>query len=321
MSSANPAAPVQSAGAAPKIRRSVGKDGHNTIEDVVVIQDLINQCMGLLIPLAPPPMTGNCDFLTINAIQEFQTRIVRMNPADGRVDPGGQTFIALVTCASGKPYTPKTKPQSSGTGTKYTNNPLEEITTKTTPSARDVIAVLKTNWPELTENGARTLTAQFMHETGSGKYCFNWNLGNVKAGANEPHMYLKGVWEVVGSEAAAESEATKANGLAHVASADEIKKHGWSCPEGKAIVVFDPPHPQARFRAYASLSDGAQRWIGLHKKIAQKFTNYLTDVNAGDCAKVAKTLKQAGYYTGGEQDYANNMTSIKKKIDAELGAP
>jgi hypothetical protein len=304
--------------AQPKIRRNVGKGGHNSIPDVLVVQGLLNQCLGLLVPLAPITETGNCDFLTIFAIEEFQRRIVKLSPADGRVDPGGHTFEALVTCAAGKPYTPKQK--SSGGG-KYTNSPLEEVTTKTTPTARDVIAVLKTNWSDLSEDGARTLTAQFMHETGGGVYCFNWNLGNVKAGPNEPHMYLKGVWEVVGSESAAESEVTKANGLAHVASADEIKKHGWSHPAGSAVVVFDPPHPQSRFRAYASLSDGAQRWIGLHKRIAQKYANYLKDVNAGDCAAVAKTLKQASYYTGSESDYARNMTQIKKKIDAELGKP
>ena len=60
--------------------------------------------------------------------------------------------------------------------------------------------MLRTSWPELTENGARTLAAQFMGETGGGRFCFNWNLGNVKAGPNDPHMCLRGVWEVVGED-------------------------------------------------------------------------------------------------------------------------
>jgi hypothetical protein len=203
-------------------------------------------------------------------------------------------------------------------GHKYTESPNEAATKRTTPTAGDVVSMLLTAWPELTGQGARTLTAQFMHETGDGLHCYNWNLGNVKASAAEPHMYLQGVWEV-GSPAAMQAQVDSAKGLAHLATADEIKKHGWSCPPGQAVAVFDPPHAQSRFHAYDSLVNGAQRWMGHHRAIAGKNPTYLASVNGGDCTAVAHILKIVGYYTGGETDYANGMTGKKRAIDAALG--
>ena len=302
---------------------SVGQGGANHRSDVLTIQGLINQCIGFIVPRAFVPVSGHCDSILTEAIQDFQGRVVKLDSPDGRVDPGGKTFNALIACASGKPYQPNSPSvpvAPAGPGHIYTKNPLEVATTRTTPTAGEVVAAVRQSWPELTANGARTLAAQFMHETGSGKYCFNWNLGNVKSGPNDPHMYLHGVWEV-DSPAKAQSQVDNAGGLAHLATAEEIRKHGWGCPEGKAIAVFDPPHPQSRFRAYASLQDGAQRWVAHHQATAKKRPDFVTQLNSGDCAAVAKTLKGVGYYTGSESDYARNMTSLKAQIDKQLGAP
>jgi hypothetical protein len=155
-----------------------------------------------------------------------------------------------------------------------------------------------------------------MAETGGGKYCFNWNLGNVKAGPNEPHMYLANVWEC-DSQAGAEAQIKRAGGLARIATADEIAKHGWKCPN--VVVVFSPPHAQCRFRAYVALADGAQRWLSHHKRIAQGDPAFLTALNAGDVAKVAHALKMARYYTAAEVDYANAMRRTKADVDRQLG--
>jgi hypothetical protein len=179
--------------------------------------------------------------------------------------------------------------------------------------------MLKLAWLELTEAGARTLTAQFMGETGNGKYCFNWNLGNVKAKVDVPHMYLANVWEVY-SPSDAEAQVTRAKGQAHLATAEEIKKRGWACPPGKAIAVFSPPHAQCRFRAYGSLQEGAQRWLGHHKELASKNAGYLASLNKGDVAAVAHALKAVRYYTAGEADYTRLMKSKKAEIDRTLGA-
>jgi len=202
---------------------------------------------------------------------------------------------------------------------KYTDNPNEVNTENTVPSPADVIALLRAAWPELTDAGARTLTAQFIHETGGGRYCFNWNLGNVKATADQPHMFLRNVWELLLPESAA-AEVKAAGGLAHIATPEERSAHGWTCPSSKVVVVFQPPHFQCRFRAYDSLADGAQRWVAAHQRIARAHADYVKIVNSGDCKAVAHTLAQVRYYTGDEGAYARSMTAAKSKLDATLHA-
>lgn len=226
-------------------------------------------------------------------------------------DTGGLvwTSVTIDTTGVGTP---------SGPGKKYTDDPNEVPTRTTTPAAREVVNMLRASWGELTPDGAHTLTSQFMHETGAGKHCYNWNLGNVKSGTGNPHMYLHGVWEV-DTPAAAQAQVDKSGGLAHIATADEIKKHGWGLPAGKAIAVFDPPHPQSRFRAYGSLQDGSQRWLAHHQAIAARNPAFLTALNAGDTTAVAHALKQAKYYSGSEPDYARGMARYKAEIDRALG--
>jgi hypothetical protein len=206
---------------------------------------------------------------------------------------------------------------SAGSGKKYTDNGNEVPVQRTSPSAAQVVDMLLGAWPELTNNGARTLAAQFMAETGGGKYCFNWNLGNVKArDTSVLHMYLANVWECF-SKANADSAVANAGGQARIPDADESKKHGWACPD--TIVVYSPPHAQCRFRAYASLADGAKRWLEHHKAIAAKDAGFLTSLNSGDTAAVAHALKSAGYYTASEADYAKAMKRTKASVDSALG--
>ncbi len=277
----------------------------------MLVQKLINP--KLPIPLAELPEDGFCDERMIFAITEYQRRNLAalINP-DGLISPGGATFRSISGAAAGgtAPATPS--------GRKFTTHANEVPTERTTPTARDVVSALKTAWSDLTETGARTLTAQFMGETGNGKYCFNWNLGNMKAKADVTHMYLRRVWEVV-SEGSAEAHVASAGGQAHIATAEEIKKNGWGSHDGKAIVVFSPPHAQCRFRAFGSLQDGATKWIEHHKKIAAGDPGFLKSINKGDCPAVAKTLKKARYYTASEANYSRLMTSKKAEIDAALG--
>lgn len=195
----------------------------------------------------------------------------------------------------------------------YTDNPLEQETTHTVPVPADVIALLRNSWPELSETGAKVLCAQFMHETGCGKYCFNWNLGNAKAPATVPHMYLQNTWECLPPNKAADA-VDWSNGLAHLATAWECSQHGWSAKPGELVVAFKPPHPQSRFRAYASLADGAQHWLGLHQDRAKSHPEYVAALNGGQVAQVAHILKQTGYYTGDEAAYAVSMAAQYAKL-------
>jgi hypothetical protein len=237
--------------------------------------------------------------------------------------PGGKTTV-VAKDDGGTVWTRVTLDASSGAtvasgaSTLYPNNPNEVVTKNTVPTIRQVVSLLATSWPALGDNGARTLTAQFGHETGWGRFCFNWNLGNVKSTADNPHMYLRNVWEL-DSQARADGQVSASGGLGHIATADEIKAHGWATQPGRVILVFQPPHPQCRFRAYASLADGATKWLGNHQGIFRHNPNYLNLLNAGDVPGVAHALKLAGYYTGPETAYAHNMIATKLKVDRELG--
>lgn len=300
--------------------------GRNTKNYIRWVQFSLNRILGTRLSV-----DGIAGARTRSAIRKFQRRSGLST--DGVVGP--RTEAAMIGAGAGQPpRTPPARPLSPAPshpatpipvkppsvlptgGRKYTNNPNEVATRTTTPTPRQVVDMLLSNWSALTESGARTLTAQFMAETGGGKYCFNWNLGNVKASASDPHMYLRNVWEC-DSQAGAEAQVAKANGLARIATAAEIKAHGWKCPN--VTVLFDPPHPQCRFHAYASLQDGAQRWLGHHQRIAKGNAGYVVALNAGDIGSVAHALKQARYYTAGEADYARSMTSTRAQIDQALG--
>lgn len=294
------------------INGSVGRGGRNIPTDVKIIQQLLNAKIPVPLPLLAE--TGFCDDQMILTIETYQRRNVPAVRPDGRIDPGGATFRSLT--GQGAASSSSSSSSSGSPGKLYTDNPNEVATTRTTPTAREVVHMLLAAWPELNEQGARTLTAQFMGETGDGKYCFNWNLGNVKASASQKHMYLANVWECASADTAP-SMVEKAGGLAHIADDAEAKKHGWACPS--VIVVFQPPHAQCRFRAYGSLQEGAARWVDHHKKIASKNADYITLLNDGDVEGAAKALKAAKYYTAGEAKYAAIMKQKKKVIDDQLG--
>ncbi|MDP9034645.1 MAG: hypothetical protein M3O50_07535, partial [Myxococcota bacterium] len=201
----------------------------------------------------------------------------------------------------------------------YTNSPNERVTHRFPIGARELVEATSRGWPEIGAVGARTLVSQWWHETGAGKYCFNYNLGNVKAvSAQVLHMYLRGVWELVASEKA-DAVVQKANGMARLTTEEECKAHGWTHKATQSVVVFDPPHPAARFMAFDTLSDAVDFWLKKHHRIADKRDNYLPAIRSGDTSAVAHVLKSIGYYTGDEGAYARGMAAAKAKIDAAFG--
>lgn len=306
-----------------KLFASVGALGVNAHVDVTTVQNLLNQSIRLITPLPRLSVTGICDSLTIEAINQFQRRVVKLPAADGRVDPGGQTLRALVTTASGGtfvpglgavagvPAGPAHKPN-----TPYTDSPNEAITKTTKPDTHQLMALARAAWSELSEQGARTLAAQCLHETKNGNNCYNWNLGNVKATTDRVlHMYLRGVWELFSKEVA-QTLVAHGKGLVRIGTAEEHDKRTQS---SLPVVMFDPPHSAARFLAFRSLPDGVTYWIGRHKAVASKHSDYLETVNAGKCRLVAHTLKMTRYYTGNEGEYAAGMTTFKAQLDRTLG--
>lgn len=77
------------------ITGTVGKKGANAKSDVKIIQLLINQKITPLKPIAKLRVDGIAGGKTIQAIEDYQRRILHFSKADGRVDPGGKTFKSL----------------------------------------------------------------------------------------------------------------------------------------------------------------------------------------------------------------------------------
>ena len=60
-----------------------------------MIQVLLNENLGRLIPYAPLTIDGQIGSHTIDMITEFQRRVMNNNKPDGKVDPGGGTLREL----------------------------------------------------------------------------------------------------------------------------------------------------------------------------------------------------------------------------------
>lgn len=80
--------------AQPQISASVGKHGVNRRPDVAVVQRLL-----LARGFNPGAIDGRCGARTISAITSFQHAL--MSRPDGRVDPGGRTWTALLSKGAG----------------------------------------------------------------------------------------------------------------------------------------------------------------------------------------------------------------------------
>ncbi len=77
------------------ILNSVGAGAVNDQTDVKTVQILLNMNLEKLVPLSPLIEDGQIGNQTLNAIYEFQHRIVKMSNPDRKVDPKGNTLRLL----------------------------------------------------------------------------------------------------------------------------------------------------------------------------------------------------------------------------------
>lgn len=152
------------------------------------------------------------------------------------------------------------------------------------------------------------LWAQYRIETG-GQSCWNWNIGNVKHVDGDGHDWieLRGVWEGVSLTTARE---LVARGLAVM---DHDPGHAKAVGPGRVSVIFQPPHPATRFRAYASLDEAMASHLTFLKR---RYARAWVEVERGDPVAFAKRLKEGAdgkedtrddYYTASSESYARGM--------------
>jgi predicted chitinase len=105
--------------------------------EVTLVQQLLNRHRQP--PLGHIAEDGIVGMETINAIEEFQRRVLKMSLPDGRVDPGGKTFQAL--SGQKKPGVPAASSRSfaEGLAANGVKNPTAQANTNT------VLKALKDN--------------------------------------------------------------------------------------------------------------------------------------------------------------------------------
>jgi len=89
-----------------------------------------------------------------------------------------------------------------------------------------------------------------------------------------------------------------------------------SCMTHEVIAGKDVTLRQ-NFRAYSSLDQGADDYV---RVLVAKFGGALPSAASGDLSGFAHALKQAGYYTASESDYASALKSVGGAATASVDA-
>jgi hypothetical protein len=150
-------------------------------------------------------------------------------------------------------------------------------TVKTQSTAEQFIEAAIYAWIEITgtnptKNQICLLYAKYAHETGNGKYQYNWNCGNIKKTQTDNHLdgyyQLGGTWEIV---------------------------------NGKKV-VYNKTNPTSYFRNYKTQLDGLKDYLKLVSGRRYK-TAWSVLVSSPDILNYCKKLKESGYYTDTLENY------------------
>ena len=157
------------------------------------------------------------------------------------------------------------------------NAPVLVPVVRTSFSTTQFGDAMRACWPDASKEQAGIIWAQWALETGRGKACWVWNIGNVKATPSQvtagvDYFMLPGTWEII---------------------------------KGRRE-VFNPPHPQTWFRAFGSLSDGLGHHVAFLRD--RRYKPAWPAVLSGNPDLFARELKRLGYYTASEDLYASAMS-------------
>lgn len=151
------------------------------------------------------------------------------------------------------------------------------------------------------------LTAQWAFETGWGKEMRAFNIGNVKATDRwEGDFCYFPTSERLTPEAA--SAALAKAGARTSGTGPDVAVPDWTTNStGKVRVLFYPSHRACKFRAFATLDEGAAAQI---RTLTESFPTTLPTLESGDPDAWARALSRARYYTADPDVYASQLTQI-----------
>lgn len=139
-----------------------------------------------------------------------------------------------------------------------------------------------------------TLVAQWALETGGGRACEAFNLGNFKAMPTGAFDYC--FFSTTERVSLALAHAQIAVHGAALCSCDDVVD-----ASGLATLVVHPPHPWSCFRAYPTLEAGCADYL---HSMYTRFAGAWHAVYAGDPEAFGRALGMLGYYTSDREAYA-----------------
>lgn len=178
-------------------------------------------------------------------------------------------------------------------------------TVRTPISEHDYLVALLKECSELTKEGALCVLSQYLTETGA-RACFNFNIGNTKDHDQDGYDYfcLNGVWEGFSPEVAA-GYIARGEAVPDVNAA--TNGHAAAVGPGKVSIIFPPPHPMSRFRAYPDLRASMRHHLSM---LQTYYKAAWSSILQGKPRETAIGLKANGYYTASEKKYGDNMVSF-----------
>ena len=148
--------------------------------------------------------------------------------------------------------------------------------------------------------------AQYAQETGRGKSCFSFNVGNVKWVDGVPTDYCERYCNELLTEKQAQDALSRAGVQAD--GTPDVVLRGFV--GGLRIVDFFPPNPASRFRAFATLDEGCLDYLSI---LGDRFSTAWSYLEAGDADGFAHALHRARYYTADPKTYAAGLVSLARE--------
>lgn len=182
----------------------------------------------------------------------------------------------------------------------------ERNAVKTYIDPEGLFAALKAIKPDLQLKSLALLMAQWALETGRGKSCICYNIGNFKALPSRDWTYFT-TWERLPQKLAMQyvDESTESEPAEYIKQLDT----------GAIIVKFKPRHPMAKFCAYESLQDGVKDYVG---QLEKRFVEAWQAVQEGDANKFIGGLLHGHYFTGSPLVYADSIFKLAREYEKQF---
>lgn len=188
---------------------------------------------------------------------------------------------------------------------------VEAVRTPASPA--DVGAALGRAWYRLfgampERASIDLLLAQWAHETGRGRSCYGWNLGNAKATAAWDGDFCERACNELLTEKQAADALARAAPRTDGPGSDVLLG---GTVGSLRIVWFYASNPASRFRAFPTLDAGALDYLDL---LHNRFASAWPSVIAGDPQRFIASLKASGYFTGNEREYLRGVESLAREF-------